>query len=61
MNEFIAALGLALAIEGCIYAAFPGAMKRMLDSLREQPVGTLRIGGIVTFASGVLIVWLARM
>ncbi len=60
MNEFIVALGLAFAIEGFVYAAFPGAMMRMLESLRHQPEGTLRIGGLVTFAAGVVIVWLAR-
>jgi uncharacterized protein YjeT (DUF2065 family) len=61
MNDFIVALGLACAIEGFVYAAFPVAMKRLLESVRHQPEGTLRFGGLVTFAAGVVIVWLARL
>jgi uncharacterized protein YjeT (DUF2065 family) len=35
-------------------------MKRMLETLREQPEGTLRMIGLVTFAAGVLVVVIAR-
>ncbi|NND49276.1 MAG: DUF2065 domain-containing protein, partial [Rhizobiales bacterium] len=28
--------------------------------LRQQPENTLRVGGVITFAAGVVIVWLAR-
>ena len=60
MNDFIVALGLAFAIEGFIYAAFPEQMKRMLEMMRGQPETTLRVGGVVAFAIGVAVVWLAR-
>ena len=29
MADFVAALGLVFAIEGLVYAAFPGAMRRV--------------------------------
>lgn len=60
MNEFIVALGLAFAIEGFVYAAFPEQMLRMLETVRSQPPGTLRLGGLVAFAIGVAVVWIAR-
>ena len=61
MNEFIVAFGLALAIEGFIYAAFPDAMMRVLELVRRQPISSLRVSGVIVFAAGVFIVWLARM
>lgn len=60
MNELIVALGLVLVIEGLLYAAFAGPAKRMLETLREVPESTLRTGGVMAMAAGVLIVWLAH-
>ena len=60
MNDFLAALGLALVIEGVIYAGFPKRMKAMILSALEMPDTTLRAGGLAFAATGLFIVWLVR-
>ena len=60
MSDFLAALGLALAIEGALYAMFPVAMKKMLLQVLAQPYSHTRIGGTVALAAGVGLLWLVR-
>ncbi len=49
-----------LAIEGPIFAAFPGAAKRLRANALETPDASLRVGGVASAVLGVLIVWLVR-
>jgi len=60
MIEFLSALGLAIALEGALYAAFPNAMRRALAALALQPDQAIRLGGLLALAIGVFVVWLAR-
>lgn len=60
MTDFIVALGLVLAIEGTLYAAFPGPLKRMMSQAIATPDQVLRLAGVAVLAVGVLVVWLAR-
>jgi uncharacterized protein YjeT (DUF2065 family) len=60
MNDFIAALGLVLVLEGLAYAAFPGAMRRAVEIMVTSPDGQLRIAGIASAIVGIAIVWLVR-
>lgn len=60
MSDFAVAIGLALALEGLLYALFPNAMKRMAARALEVPGDTLRLMGAVSLASGVAIVWMVR-
>ena len=60
MTDFLAALGLVLAIEGILLAAFPLATKRAMAAALETPDGRLRIAGLVSALIGVVIVWLVR-
>jgi uncharacterized protein YjeT (DUF2065 family) len=60
MTEFVVAIGLVLAIEGLIFAAFPGVAKRLAASALETPEGSLRIAGVTSAILGVLLVWLVR-
>ena len=60
MTDFLAALGLAIAIEGALYGLFPDAMKRWMTAALEMPTETLRKGALVMLAIGVGVVWLAR-
>jgi len=60
LTDFLAALGLALAIEGFLYAGFPGAMRRALASVSGMPDRSLRMGGLFALAIGVFVVWLVR-
>jgi uncharacterized protein YjeT (DUF2065 family) len=60
MTFVLAALGLLLAIEGLMLAAFPGAAKRAAAAIIEAPEGTLRTLGIVAAVAGVCLVWFVR-
>ena len=60
INVLWAALGLAIAIEGIIYALFPEAMKRMMAMVMVQPTGSIRGAGIGAAVAGVIILWLVR-
>jgi uncharacterized protein YjeT (DUF2065 family) len=60
MNDFLVALGLMAVVEGVLYAAAPGAMKRTLQQILEMPEQTIRLGGLGAMVLGVAIVWLVR-
>jgi uncharacterized protein YjeT (DUF2065 family) len=60
MSDFLAALGLVLAIEGILFAAFPLGTKRAMAAALDAPDSRLRIAGLVSALVGVLIVWLVR-
>lgn len=60
MNDLIAAFGLVLVIEGVLYAAFPGPVRRMMEIARVLPDAQLRAGGLGALLAGMVIVWLAR-
>lgn len=60
MDDFLTAIGLAVAIEGVVYALFPEPMKRMMARVLAQPDQTLRIAGVIAAAAGVALVWWVR-
>ncbi len=60
MDDLWAALSLVLVVEGVLYAAAPGGMKRMMAAAQTIPDGALRAGGLAAAAFGVGLVWLVR-
>lgn len=60
MSDLITALGLAMAIEGLLYALFPDGMKAAMAKLQTQPSSHLRTAGLVAALVGVGVVWLVR-
>lgn len=60
MSDLIVAVGLVFAIEGLIFAAFPGAAKHLAASALATPDNLLRITGVVSAVIGVALVWLIR-
>ena len=58
--DLIVAIGLAVALEGLLYAAFPTAMKKMMLQIIGMPLRSLRSVGLVVAAIGIVIIWLAR-
>jgi uncharacterized protein YjeT (DUF2065 family) len=60
MSDLVVALGLVAVIEGVLYAAAPGAMKRMLRQVETLPEPSMRIGGLAAMAVGVAVVWVVR-
>ena len=59
-SDFVTALGLLLVIEGLLLAMIPGLLKRLVAEILTHPVGKLRVGGLVSAALGVIVVWLVR-
>jgi uncharacterized protein YjeT (DUF2065 family) len=60
MWDFIVAIGLVLALEGLLFAAFPGAAKQAMANVLETPDQILRAVGIVSALIGILVIWLVR-
>ena len=60
MNDFLAALALAIVLEGILYAAFPDQMKRALATLLETPSSNIRIVALICAAVGLLLLWFVR-
>lgn len=60
MNDFLAAAGLVLVIEGAFYAAAPSAAKAMMRQGLSASDQALRICGLAALVIGVGVVWLAR-
>lgn len=58
--SLLVALGLAIALEGALYAIAPGAMKRAIAQILTLPDQSIRYAGIAALALGVAIVWLFR-
>lgn len=60
MEELLTALALVVVIEGLLYAAFPGPLRRAVAVMLEQPDSTIRAVGLAAAAVGVALVWLIR-
>lgn len=60
MWDFLVALGLLFAIEGLLFAAFPGMTKRAMTNVLEAPDNVLRVVGIVSAAVGIALIWIVR-
>ena len=60
MSDLVVALGLALAVEGLLFAAFPEAVKRAMVEAAQTPSERMRIVGIGSAVLGVVIVWFVR-
>jgi uncharacterized protein YjeT (DUF2065 family) len=60
VQDFWAAIGLVLVVEGLIYGGFPGLAKRLADEVLAMPENVLRLAGLAAIAIGVGIVWMVR-
>jgi uncharacterized protein YjeT (DUF2065 family) len=60
-NIFIAALGLALILEGLPYFLGPDAVKKFVRKVLELPPSTLRLFGLTGIIAGLTLVALSRL
>jgi uncharacterized protein YjeT (DUF2065 family) len=60
VSDLVVALGLALAIEGILFAAFPDAVKSAMLDAAQTPSERMRMVGIGSAVLGVVIVWVVR-
>lgn len=61
MPDLIAAIGLALVIEGILMTLFPDGMRRWMAALLKRPASELRAAGLASAVIGLGVVWLARL
>jgi uncharacterized protein len=59
-GDFITALGLAFAIEGLLFLAFPEPVRRMMVSVANSPNAQLRLAGFISAIIGIIVIWLVR-
>ncbi|RUU80727.1 DUF2065 family protein [Mesorhizobium sp. M7A.T.Ca.TU.009.01.3.1] len=60
MQDFLAAMGLVLVIEGLVYGGFSGLARKLATEVLSLPENALRIAGLAAIVIGVGIVWLVR-
>lgn len=60
MSDFLVAIGLVFAIEGILFAAFPGPVKRAMAHVVDMADSPLRLVGVASAVLGVILVWLVR-
>jgi len=60
MADLLAALGLVLAVEGLLFAAFPEAVRRAMIDAAQSPADRMRLVGIASAVAGVVLLWAAR-
>ncbi|MGI9387611.1 MAG: DUF2065 domain-containing protein [Methyloligellaceae bacterium] len=60
MTDLIVGVGLVLVIEGLLWALFPNIAGRLLEIAAQSSEFSLRTGGAVAVAIGVLIIWFIR-
>ena len=52
-------LGVAMVLEGILYALMPGGMKVFLRQINEMSPDRLRLAGLIAVGAGVSLVWWA--
>lgn len=60
MTDLLTGVGIALALEGLLWAAAPDLARRMLAEMSALPNSRVQPAALVAVALGVGIVWLAR-
>jgi len=60
VQDFFAAMGLVLVVEGLVYGGFPRLAKKLAAEVLAMPENALRMAGLAAIAIGVGIVWMVR-
>ena len=60
MKLLLLVLGMVLIVEGLPYAAAPEKMREWLLKLSEVPPSTLRLIGLFSLSSGLVLCWLVQ-
>lgn len=60
MTDLVAGLGIALVLEGLLWALAPDAARRMITELANMAESQLRAVAWVVVAAGCFLVWLTR-
>jgi hypothetical protein len=60
MNDLLAGLGVALVLEGLLWAAAPLTARRVIEQIATFSTHRIQIGAVAAVALGVFVVWVAR-
>ena len=60
MSDLLAGLGVALVLEGLLWAMAPDLARRVVAEIAGLANTRIQAGAVVAVAFGVLLVWLAR-
>ncbi len=60
MNDLLAGLGIALVLEGLLWAAAPHQARRAVEEIASLNTSRIQICAVAAVALGVFVVWLAR-
>ena len=60
MTDLIAGLGIALVLEGLLWALLPDTARRMIYDMANLPEQQLRMVAWAVVAAGCVLVWLAQ-
>jgi uncharacterized protein YjeT (DUF2065 family) len=58
--DFLIGLGILFVLEGILFLAVPGWMRRAMKSALATPENVLRLAGIGSAVAGLLLIWLVR-
>lgn len=59
-TDLLSAIALVMVIEGLLPFANPGSSRRAMAMLSQMPENNLRVAGLVSIVSGLLLLWLVR-
>jgi uncharacterized protein len=60
MSDLVAGLGIALVLEGLLWALAPGMARRMISEMSSIAESQLRAVAWIVVAAGCVLVWLTR-
>lgn len=60
MIAFLNAIGLAIVLEGLLYAAFPEQMKRAIRQILDAPESTIRVVALTSAALGLMLLFVLQ-
>jgi uncharacterized protein YjeT (DUF2065 family) len=58
--DFLIGVGILFVIEGLLFAAMPGWMRRAMASVVATPDNILRATGIGSAVVGLILIWIVR-
>ncbi len=58
--DFLIGLGILFVLEGILFLAAPGWMRRAMKSALTTPDNILRIAGIGSAVGGLILIWVVR-
>ena len=58
--DFLIGVGILFVIEGLLFAAMPGWMRRAMASVVATPDNILRATGIGSAVIGLILIWIVR-